>query len=137
MAKETVEFTIGGEKIAVPVMTFWDLEQCQAEIELLGPDLTNISYSLIVFNIVGHLLEPDDETAKAARILALKKSCSISEMLAFGPAMSELFRVSGFVPLGEAQAAQNGNGTGTSTDASPSLPLEEFAEGTPTASSVN
>lgn len=119
-------FTIGGEEYRVPALNLFVLEQCQDEINALGPDLTWIEYAQNSIRIIRLALE---DAYPDLTYEALSRVCSVPEMRGLIPSMTELLRTSGFL-MGEAEATAESPGIGTLSPPSPNLQPTESAAAT-------
>jgi hypothetical protein len=116
--RETANFHIGGQDIAVPALTLYVMDRTKDAITALSPDLGFTDYAKRVIEIVSVALEDSRPELTAE---ALARVCSFPDMRDLPSAMNELLRVSGFL-MGEAEAASPG--TGTSTSSSPNSEQE-------------
>lgn len=124
--RETVVFELGGEKLAVPVLTFADCEDLEEAVTALGPELNWLQYARYVIRIVAHQMHP---TRPDLTEEVLKRSMLAGEGL-LATQMNELLRRSGF-PIPEAAPSPENPGIGTLTGSAPSSPSEVSAEATP------
>ena len=121
--RKTVDFVIGGETIAVPILMLGDVEALAVPIRALGPEQWWVDYSKCVLEVVAYQTKRDFNE--------LKNSCSIAEARDLSSAMNKLLDESGFIaPSGEVEAASPG--TGTSSDSPPNSPPEASAPETST-----
>lgn len=140
---ETSDFTIGGVKINVPVMSFGDLEQLQLKLTDVRAGMPQVEYARLILEIVAYQLTENRESLdspETKEIFArLQRACSIPEMRNLDEAFSRFLQASGLVaPSGEELAATPENpGTGTSTASSQILPSGESVAETQGASNLH
>jgi len=129
---ETIEFDIGRRPLAVPLLNLLDLQQNKEDILSLDESLDWVEYPSTILRVISRMLKARGKPIEPEDLAA---QCSIFQMRALAGKFNELLLASGFLS-GEAVAAVESPGTGTSNPSSPNSPPKESAEETSTGSSV-
>ena len=115
--RKTVPFRIGGEDLAVPSMTFLDMDEVKESMRSMGPDTYWLDYAGHVLRIVAHQMVP---TRPELTFEALRERCTGGEAAVLAVQMNELLWASGFPKPPETPAETPG--TGTLTGFAPASP---------------
>jgi hypothetical protein len=125
---KTVPFTICGYTFDVPELTLDLLEKTEEELTAIKSGMTTYEYSRAVANLIAKLFDLPKESLY---------KMTLPEVRDLPNRMTELYVISGFLMLGEVEAAveTENPGTGTPTLSPQSLPLKESVVETSTGSS--
>ena len=125
LPRQTVEFTIGNEKIPVPSLRFWDMDELKNELRAMTPETHWVDYAGMVLKIISHQLE---STRPELTFDELKRRCSGGEAVNLAATMNLLLWASGFPKPAETAPA---SGIGTLTGYVSASPSGESAEEIP------
>jgi hypothetical protein len=139
-------FTIGGEAISVPPITFWLGETLDAEMSSINPQIKHADYVNVVLKIIATCIEAgkvgaDDDpepAAIAATVNHLKRRLSIAESTRFYDSLTELYRNSGFtIPEAATPLPATTEPRLTQTESSQTSLFDTSATETPSGSNVH
>lgn len=136
-------FRIGGRDVMVPPLTLSVIEIRDRELSSLAEGMTQNLYANTVLLIAATSLEAanagEDKDPTPEQIdrtfLRLKRGITVGEMRALVSTVDQLLINSGYSAPGEAQAATDSPGIGTSTESPQTLQSGESAEATQSESS--
>lgn len=125
-----ITFKTKSSSFTLDEIMFDKVKLCEEEIKALSDSITVVDYNDTLLRLIAKLLVGEDYKEKQAE---LESQVSLVHLKIFDGQIAELFRISG-LSSGEAMAAGESPGTGTSIPSSPNSPQEIFAPETGTGS---